>query len=152
MMKILVDADACPVAAKEIIFRAARRLKIETILVANTPLNVPPDDNISNLVIEKGFDVADSHIVQMLKPGDLVITADIPLAADAVDGGALVIDFRGHVYSEENVRERLYVRDFMDNIRKSGAITGGPPPYGKTDRMAFANQLDRTLTRLLADG
>ncbi len=146
-MKILVDADALPGAARDILFRAAERVKVRVLLIANKLLRVPESEFISFEMIEQGFDVADARIVQLVDPGDIVVTADIPLAAEVVARGATAIDPRGALFSEENVKERLFVRDFMDTLRKSGAITGGPAPYGKKESQAFANQLDRLLTK-----
>lgn len=146
-MKILVDADALPGAARDIIFRAAERVKVSAILVANKQLRIPESEFISFEMIDQGFDVADAKIVELTEPGDLIVTADIPLAAEVVARGGLAVDPRGQLYSEENIKERLFVRDFMDTLRKSGATTGGPAPYGKKECQAFANQLDRLLAR-----
>lgn len=146
-VKILVDADALPGAARDIIFRAAERVKVPVILVANKQLRIPESEFISFEMIEQGFDVADARIVELTEPGDLIVTADIPLAAEVVARGGLAVDPRGQLYSEENIKERLFVRDFMDTLRKSGATTGGPAPYGKKECQAFANQLDRLLAR-----
>jgi uncharacterized protein YaiI (UPF0178 family) len=144
-LKILVDADALPGAARDILFRAAERVGVRMILVANKQLRIPESEFISFEMIEQGFDVADARIVQLVEAGDIIVTADIPLAAEVVARGGVAIDPRGSMYSSENVKERLFVRDFMDTLRKSGATTGGPPPYGKKDCQAFANQLDRLL-------
>ena len=146
-MAIWVDADACPNVIKEILYRAAERTQTPLTLVANQPLRVPPSRFIRTLRVEQGFDVADNEIVRQCAAGDLVITADIPLAAEVVARGGLAVDPRGQLYSEENIKERLFVRDFMDTLRKSGATTGGPAPYGKKECQAFANQLDRLLAR-----
>lgn len=146
-MKILVDADALPGAARDILFRAAQRVGVTMIFIANKLLRMPESPYISFEMIEQGFDVADARIVELLEAGDIVVTADIPLAAEVVAKGGLAIDPRGQMYCGENVKERLFVRDFMDTLRKSGAITGGPPPYGKKECQAFANQLDRLLAR-----
>lgn len=146
-MTIWVDADACPVAIKEIIFRAADRTQTQATLVANSFIRVPRSKYITSLQVEKGFDVADNEIARRVQPGDLVITADIPLAAEVVESGAAALNPRGERYTPENVRQRLNMRDFMDTMRSSGIQTGGPPPLSKTDRQKFANELDRYLSR-----
>lgn len=146
-MKIWVDADACPVVIKEILYRAARRGEIPLILVANQMLRVPPSPWIRALQVPGGFDVADQRIVQEAQAGDLVVTADIPLAAQAIAKGAAVIDPRGELLSEANIQERLTLRNFMDGLRSSGVETGGPAALSAADRQAFANQLDRLLTK-----
>ncbi|MGM0600350.1 MAG: YaiI/YqxD family protein [Candidatus Rifleibacteriota bacterium] len=146
--KILVDSDALPGAARDILFRAAQRVSIKTIFIANKPLRMPDSEFISFELAEQGFDVADARIVELTKPGDIVVTADIPLAAAVIDKGALAVDPRGKLYNENNIKERLFVRNFMDDLRKSGATTGGPPPYGKKESRAFAGQIDRLLTKL----
>lgn len=146
-MKIWVDADACPVVIKEILFKAAKRTGTPLILVANRPVRIPPSPFISFIQVGAGADVADNAIVQRLAPGDLVITADIPLAGAVVDKGAHGLNPRGELYSAENIRERLSVRDFMADLRADGMETGGPPALKQGDRQAFANQLDRLLTR-----
>ena len=146
-MKIWIDADACPVAIKEILFRAAQRREISITLVANQLIAVPPSPFINMLQVSAGFDVADSEIVRLLNAGDLVITADIPLAAEAIEKGAKALNPRGELYTQENIKARLTMRDFMDNLRSSGIKTGGPPPLGLGDRQKFANQLDRLLTQ-----
>jgi uncharacterized protein YaiI (UPF0178 family) len=145
--KIWVDADACPKVIKEILFRAANRVKITVILVANQHIQVPNSAHIRSVQVAAGFDVADNHIVQQAVAGDLVITADIPLAAEAVAKGCLALNPRGELYTEENIRQRLNMRDFMDTLRSSGVDTGGPASFSQADRMAFANQLDRLLAR-----
>jgi len=142
---IWVDADACPNVIKEILFRAAERVRVRLILVANQPLRVPGSRYIRSIQVAAGFDVADNHIVLNASPGDLVVTADIPLAAEVIEQGCLALNPRGELYSEENIRQRLNMRDFMDTMRSSGVDTGGPPPLSKSDRQAFANQLDRLL-------
>ena len=146
-MPIWVDADACPKVIKEILFRAAVRKAVQVTLVANRLLHTPSSPYISAFQVADGFDVADSEIVKRLEAGDLVITADIPLAADVVAKGALALNPRGELYTEENVRERLAIRDMMDELRSAGQVTGGPPALGKRDRQEFANQLDRILAR-----
>lgn len=144
-MQIWVDADACPKPVKEILFRAAARVQVMVTLVANQSLAVPKSPWIRSLQVSAGFDVADNYIVQASQAGDLVITADIPLAAEAVAKGVAVINPRGERYTLENVRQRLNMRDFMDTMRSSGVVSDGPPPYNQQDRQAFANALDRFL-------
>lgn len=146
-MKIWVDADACPVAIKEILFRAAERTQVELTLVANHAIRVPPSKVIRAVQVSPGFDVADHEIVRRLEPGDLVITADIPLAAEVIEAGGLALNPRGELYTSETIRERLNMRDFMDTLRASGVDTGGSAALSKRDRQAFANQLDRILVR-----
>jgi uncharacterized protein YaiI (UPF0178 family) len=146
-MKIWVDADACPVVVKDILFRAAERTGVEITLVANRPVRVPSLGSVKFILVPSGLDVADNEIVQRLDPGDLVITADIPLAAEVVDKGAHALNPRGELYSAEDIKSRLSVRDFMDTLRASGIDTGGPPALSKSDRQSFANQLDKFLTR-----
>jgi len=146
-MQIWVDADACPVVIKEILFRAAERTGVQLTLVANQPLRVPPSRYIRTLQVTAGFDVADNEIVRRLVAGDLVITSDIPLAAEVIDKGGQALSPRGELYSAENVRGRLNIRDFMDTLRASGIDTGGPPALSQGDRQAFANHLDQFLAR-----
>lgn len=146
-MHIWVDADACPKVIKEILFRAARRTGFPLTLVANHPLPTPPDKNIRTLQVSAGFDVADNEIVQRLGEGDLVITADIPLAADVLEKGGYALNPRGELYDKGSIRERLTMRDFMDTMRASGIQTGGPAAISQGDRQAFANQLDRLLAK-----
>jgi uncharacterized protein len=146
-MQIWVDADACPNVIKEILFRAANRVKVNITLVANQPLRVPASKFVSSVQVAAGFDVADNHIVQALDVGDLVITADIPLAAEVIEKEAHALNPRGEFYSKENIRERLNMRDFMDQMRSSGMASGGPPALDKKDRQAFANQLDQFLAK-----
>lgn len=146
--RLWVDADACPAVIKEIIFRAAVRKEIATTLVANQMLRVPPSPWIRSVQVPAGFDVADNHIAGQVKPGDLVITADIPLAAQVIERGALAINPRGELYTAANIRESLSMRDFMENLRSSGVQTGGPSTFSQADRQAFANQLDRLLARI----
>ncbi|AMX01309.1 YaiI/YqxD family protein [Microbulbifer thermotolerans] len=145
MTKIWVDADACPVAIKEILFRAAERTHTEMTLVANQPLRVPPSRFIRSMQVTAGFDVADNEIVKRCAAGDLVITSDIPLASEVIDKGADALNPRGERYTKANIRARLNMRDFMDTMRASGLHTGGPPPLGQQERKAFADQLDRWL-------
>jgi hypothetical protein len=146
-VQIWVDADACPQVIKEILFRAAERAQVLTTLVANTPLRIPDSPFIRSVRVAKGFDGADHRIVQQVQPGDLVITADIPLAAEVITRGAHALDPRGELYSEDNVRERLAIRNLMQELRSTGALIGGPAPFGHSDRQLFANHLDRFLTR-----
>lgn len=146
-MSIWVDADACPRAIKEILFRAAERAGIELTLVANQAMRTPASKFIRAVQVTSGFDVADSWIVSQTRADDLVITADIPLAAAVIDKGALALDPRGELYSEANIRERLTLRDLMDELRASGVDTGGPSALSQQDRRAFANALDRWLAK-----
>lgn len=146
-MKIWVDADACPVVIKDILFRAAERVKIEVILVANQSVQIPRSCYISFVHVAQGFDVADNEIVKRLAAGDLVITSDIPLAADVIEKGGVALSPRGEMYTAENIKERLNMRDFMESLRSSGVDTGGPSAMSQGDRKAFANCLDRLLAR-----
>ena len=145
--QIWVDADACPKVIKEILFRAANRVGMPLTLVANQALQVPRSRYIRSIQVAAGFDVADNHIVQQAEAGDLVITADIPLAAEVIAKGCLALNPRGDLYTEDNIRQRLNMRDFMDTLRSSGVDTGGPASFSQTDRQAFANQLDRLLSK-----
>jgi len=142
---IWVDADACPKAVKEILYRAADRVGIPLTLVANQPLQVPGSRHIRTVRVGAGFDVADNHIAGQAQAGDLVITADIPLAAEVIDKGCLALNPRGELYTKDNIRERLNMRDFLDTLRSSGVDTGGPASFSQADRQSFANQLDRLL-------
>ena len=144
-MRIWVDADACPNAVKQILFRAAERAQIPVILVANQRLRTPPSRFVTTLQVPQGFDVADELIVARVEAGDLVVTADIPLAAGAIAKGARALDPRGEVYSPDNIRERLALRGFMEQLRAGGVDTGGPAAFGHADRQAFANRLDQLL-------
>ena len=146
-MTIWVDADACPNAIKDILFRAAERARLPLLLVANQWLRTPPSPWIRAIQVPSGLDVADSEIVQRCEPGDLVVTADIPLAARVVEKGAAVIDPRGERYTVDTIGQRLSMRNFMDELRGAGVATGGPPPLGPRERQAFANQLDRWLAQ-----
>ena len=145
-MRIWVDADACPRVIKDILFRAAERKKIKLTLVANQPLRSPPSQYIDSLVVGSGFDVADDKIVELLVAGDLVITADIPLAAAVIKQDGHARNPRGEFYTPENIQERLAVRNMLDELRGCGVETGGPAAFGSGDKQAFANQLDRFLT------
>ena len=146
-MQIWVDADACPQAIKEILFRAAERTQVVTTLVANAALRIPSSAFIKSVRVRQGFDVADHWIVREMSAGDLVITADIPLAAEVIARGAHALDPRGELYSEDNVRERLAIRNLMQELRSTGELIGGPAPFGQGDRQRFANHLDRFLTQ-----
>ncbi|MFI4921965.1 MAG: YaiI/YqxD family protein [Gammaproteobacteria bacterium] len=146
-MRIWVDADACPKVIKEILFRAAKRAEVPLTLVANQSLRTPATQHIKSMQVSSGFDVADNEIVKQVEAGDLVITADIPLAAQVVDKGAHALNPRGELYTAENVKARLSLRDFMAQIRDSGINTGGPAPLSQSDRQAFANHLDRLLAK-----
>ena len=146
-MHIWIDADACPGAIKDILYRAADRLELPMTLVANSYLRPPPSRFIRAVQVEKGLDVADAKIAQSLAPGDLVITADIPLAAIVIDKGAHALNPRGEFYTTENVRQLLSMRNFMEDLRQGGVQTGGPAPFGAADRQAFANALDRFLAQ-----
>lgn len=146
-MKIWVDADACPVVIKEILFKAAERTQTQMTLVANHFMRTPPSKVISFLRVTAGFDVADDEIVKQVCPGDLVITSDIPLAAEVIEKQALALSPRGELFSEANIKQRLNMRDFMDTMRASGEQTQGPPPLSQSDRQAFANHLDTLLRR-----
>ncbi len=146
-MHIWVDADATPAVIKEILFRVADRRKIATTLVANKLLKVPPSPYIRALQVPHGFDVADNEIVQRMEAGDLVITADIPLAAQVIEKGGHALNPRGEFYSKENIREILNMRDFMEELRGAGLASSGPAAFSQADRQAFANQLDRFLAK-----
>lgn len=146
-MPIWVDADACPKPVKEILFRAAERTGESLTLVANHPMAVPRRPNVRLLQVPGGFDVADAEIMGRVEPGDLVVTADIPLAADVIARGAHALNPRGEMYSADTIRSILNMRDFMDTLRASGVQTGGPPALSQADRQAFANQLDGWLAR-----
>lgn len=150
-MKIWVDADACPVVIKEILFRAAERTGIQLTLVANQPVPLPPSRLIQSIQVASGFDVADNEIVKRLDAGDLVITGDIPLAAEVIENGGHALNPRGEFYTTDNIRARLTMRDFMETLRSSGVDTGGPPPLSQSDRQTFANHLDKFLTRHAGD-
>ncbi|MBK1717389.1 YaiI/YqxD family protein [Thiocystis violacea] len=146
-MRIWVDADACPRVIREILFRAAERVEVPVTLVANQPQVLPPSRFIRAIQVSSGFDVADNEIVKRLAPGDLVITADIPLAAEVIARDAHALNPRGQVYTKDNIRERLNMRDFMETLRSTGVNTGGPAVMGDRDRQSFANALDAFLAR-----
>lgn len=146
-MQIWVDADACPVVTKETLYRAADRTKTKVTFVANQYLKLPGSAFLHFLQVEKGFDVADNEIVKRVEEGDLVITSDIPLAAEVIEEGAIALNPRGEKYTSSNIRSRLNMRDFMDTLRASGVETGGAPPISQTERREFANQLDSWLAK-----
>ncbi len=146
-MKIWVDGDACPVVIKDILFKAAERTGVQLTLVANRPVRTPPVRCINFIQVASGLDVADHEIIRRLDAGDLVITADIPLAAKVIGKGGAALDPRGEMYSADSIKSRLSVRDFMETLRASGIDTGGPPALNNSDRQNFANQLDTFLTR-----
>jgi len=151
-MQIWVDADACPKVIKEILFRAAERASVTVILVANKPLRIPSSPYLKTVQVPAGFDVADKQIVLDLQAGDLVITADIPLAAEVIEKGGHALNPRGELYTKDNIRERLAMRNLLDELRSSGMISGGPSSLNHGDRHAFANQLDRFLTQHVKPG
>jgi len=146
-MKIWVDADACPVVIKDILFRAAERTRVQMTLVANQALRIPPSRFIDLLQVSSGLDVADDEIVKRLSVGDLVITSDIPLAAEVIEKGGHALNPRGELYSADNIRDRLNMRDFMDTLRSSGIYSGGPSTLSQSARNSFANHLDKLLTK-----
>ena len=146
-MTIWVDADACPRAIREILYRAAERCQVALTLVANQTIEIPRSRHVRMLTVSAGFDVADNEIARRVEAGDLVVTSDIPLAADAIARHAEVVSPRGERFTPDNIRERLTMRDFMDTLRSSGLTSGGPPPLSPTDRQAFANALDSYLAR-----
>jgi len=146
-MKIWVDADACPVVIKEILFKAADRAQIAMTFVANHHIRIPPSPYTSFMQVSSGFDVADDEIVKRISGGDLVITSDIPLADEVIDKLGIALSPRGELYTKENIKSRLNIRDFMDTMRASGVQTGGPPALNQTDRQNFANHLERIITQ-----
>lgn len=146
-MKIWVDADACPVVIKDILFKAADKRAISTTFLANHSIRVPPSRFINFMQVSSGFDVADDEIVKRVSQGDLVITSDIPLASDAISKGALALSPRGELFTIENIKSRLNIRDFMDTMRASGVQTGGPAALNQQDRQSFANHLDKIITK-----
>ncbi len=151
-MPIWVDADACPRVIKDILFRAASRTGVELTLVANQPLPTPPAPNIRALQVSSGFDEADNHIAEAVSAGDLVITADIPLAAEVIEKGALALNPRGEMYTADTIRSRLNMRDFMDTMRASGVELSTTPALNQQDRQRFANSLDRWLAKQKQEG
>ena len=146
-MKIWIDADACPTVIKDILFRAAERTGTHLTLVANQPLSVPRSRLIKSIQVASGYDAADDEIVKRVNPGDLVITSDIPLAAEIIDKMAIVLSPRGELYTADNIKDRLVMRDFMDTLRSSWIDTSGPPPLSQADRKIFADQLDKFLNK-----
>ena len=146
-IKIWVDADACPKTIKEILFRVAERLQIDMTLVANQALKVPPSKVINTVQVGAGFDVADNYIVLHMQAGDLVVTADIPLADEVIDKEGFALNPRGEFYTKENIKQRLSMRNFMDDLRGSGVDTGGPGAFSQSNRKEFSDQLDRFLTK-----
>jgi len=146
-MKIWVDADACPVVIKEILFRAAERTSVQVTLVANQSINIPRSRHIKFVQVSSGFDIADNEIVKRLDAGDLVITSDIPLAAEVIEKGGCALSPRGELYTTSNIRARLNMRDFMESLRSSGIDTGGPATLNQNDRQSFANHLDTILSK-----
>jgi len=146
-MQIWVDADACPLVIKEILYRAAERVQVSMTLVANKPLRTPRSKYLRSIQVARGFDVADAEIVGRIETGDLVVTADIPLAAEVIGRGGHALNPRGEFYSPDNIRERLATRDFLAELRETGVLTGGPAPLDQTDRKRFADALDRFLAR-----
>ena len=146
-MKIWVDADACPVVIKEILFKAAERTKTSLTFVANQYIQTPPSPFINSLQVTSGFDVADDEIVKRCNKDDLVITSDIPLAYEVIEKKAHALSPRGELFTSENIKSRLNIRDFMDTMRSSGVNSGGPPPLNQSDRQTFANHLDRWLNQ-----
>lgn len=148
-MRVWVDADACPNAVKEVIFKAADRRSVETTLVANQLIRTPRSVHIRAVQVPSGFDAADDWIVEQLDAGDLVVTADVPLADEVITKGGCVVNPRGTVYDKNNIKDHLSRRDMFDELRGVGAVSGGPPPFGKKDVQQFANSFDRELTRLM---
>ena len=146
-MRIWVDGDACPVVIKELLFRAAVRVKVSVTVVANEKLRVPVSEFIQTLVVGSGANVADKRIVELVEAGDLVVTADVPLAAHVVQKGGIALNPRGELYTAENIGERITTRNLMDELRGNDLVTGGPAPFGTKDKQAFANQLDRLLAK-----
>lgn len=146
-MNIWVDADACPVVIRDILCKAAHRTQTPTCFIANHGIRLPPSPFLRFVQVESGFDVADNWIAQQVSTDDLVVTSDIPLAADVIERGALALSVRGEIYTTENIRARLNMRDFMDTLRNSGVDTGGSAPFSQADRQTFANQLDRWLSK-----
>ena len=146
-MKIWVDADACPVVIKEILFKAAERTKVETTFVANHHIKIPPSQVIKFKQVTSGFDIADDEIVRRVEKNDLVITSDIPLADEVISKLAMALSPRGELFTKENIKSRLNIRDFMDTMRASGVQTGGPPALSQSDRSTFANHLDKILIK-----
>lgn len=151
-LTLFVDADACPVAIKDIVFRVARRRRIMTVVVANQTISIPDSEWIWQVTVNSGLDEADHRIVEMVRAGDVVIADDVPLAARVVEKGAVVIGSRGQRYDETNIHNRLASRDLMEQLRVAGVVTEGPKPFKPKDAQAFANQLDRVVTKKLREG
>jgi len=150
-VQIWVDADACPVVVKEMLYRAATKRKVLTTFVANQPLNTPKSPFIKTIRVGSGFDVADDYITEQVAPGDLVITADIPLASDVIAKDGHALNPRGSMYTKDNIGQRLSIRNFLEDVRNSGIQTGGPPPISASDKQAFGNALDRFLTMSISN-
>jgi len=148
-MTIWIDSDACPKPIKEIVYRASHRLQLPVILVANNYMSVPPGTLVRSIQVDQGADVADQYIVDHCGPKDIVITQDIPLAAKIVEKGTYAINPRGELYTEDNISERLAMRDLMKELRDSGTVTGGPAPFNQKDVESFANSLNKILTKIL---
>ncbi|MEY1662550.1 YaiI/YqxD family protein [Isoalcanivorax beigongshangi] len=148
MTTIWVDADACPGVVREILYRASRRRQLPLVLVANQPLRVPPDKLIRAIQVPGGFDEADHYIAEQCQPGDLVITADIPLAARVIEARGIALNPRGELYTVDSIGQRLTMRNFMEEMRGAGLHHGGPPPLGERDKQQFANALDRWLAQV----
>lgn len=146
-MQVWVDADACPGEIKELLFRAAKRRQVKVTLIANQHMYTPQSEFIDSILVPSGMNIADRRIVELVQPGDLVVTADIPLAADVVAKGGQALNPRGELYTDGNVGERLTVRNMLDELRGGGQITGGPANFSAKDKQAFANQFDRWLTK-----
>lgn len=147
-----IDCDACPKGIREIVFKAAKRLGFFVKVVANCSIPTPPLETIEKVIVEKGADVADNYIVEKMSPGDIVVTADIPLALDVVKKGGLAIDIRGTLYSDDNIGERAATRDLLHDLREEGMRLGGPRPFGPKDRQKFANTFDKTINKRLREG
>ncbi|WP_281260979.1 YaiI/YqxD family protein [Agarilytica rhodophyticola] len=145
---IWVDADACPAVIRDMLYRASQRTKVPVTFVSNHGIKLPNSPYVKTLQVEKGFDIADNEIVKRVKSGDLVITSDIPLAADVIDKGCIALSSRGELFTKDNIKGRLNMRDFLETMRSSGVHTGGPPPLSQSDRQNFANKLDRYLAKV----
>ncbi len=148
IMRIWIDADACPKMIKDFVYKVSRRLQVPVVLVANSGIHVPRSNLVFLVVVGKGIDAADHHILENCAVGDLVVTGDIPLASSLIDKGVVAIDPRGTVYTPDNVKEALATRNLMEKLREEGTMSGGPPPLGPNDKAKFANAIDRELTRL----
>lgn len=146
-MRIIIDADACPLVVKQVLYKTLKRFTFELILVANQKMRIPESEQIRSVVVPEGPDEADDYIVEILEPGDLVISADIPLADRVIKKAGMVLDPRGKLFTQKNIGERLAMRNLMDDLRTGGMVTGGPRPYSNREKQDFTNQLDRLLTR-----